>query len=536
MILKIQLAFLAMLMIAPIVRAQSTERGTINSDKPREVHSLNFEAGTTILLMTEVTDGDLDTVLSLFDNANNLLEENDDYNPSTYNSALVYTIEESGTYNIRVEAYEGETEGDYTLNVTIGDKSLYEYLASISRLELSGTPLTFDTEHFRIHYTLEGADDTTQAYVEMLGKVMEEVWDIQINQMGWPAPPSDAEYDSDPRYDVYIASLKKDLDVTLGFTQSEELVEDNPNSRLVEEYASTSYLTVENDFMETLQDDQRADALTLLRATAAHEFHHAIQMGYDYNELHNWYGEATSSWMETVTFKDAQDATIYVEYNYTYPEICFGTVDDPGEGSLQYGDWMFIQSIVDAHGMEIVRELWGNIAVYEEFEPLEITLETHNDTVPAALTRYRIQNLVRDYTLAPEFGATVWLEDIIRSDGEWTHTGDGVQELGANYFQFKLPAGVYQIKLSEKTETLELWAVGIRDQVAEAFVLDGALDTRSYDYVYLMVFNQNYDDDVSDCTYYTYSLLVDALDASEVMNTPAFTFDATYFEPLVLDE
>lgn len=488
-----------------------------------------------MLIIARATSGDLDTVLTLQDANGEVVAENDDFNPDTLDSALAYTITENGAYKVILEVFEGASYGDYTLTVEVGDESLFKIIEDMSRVELSGAALIRETPHFRIHYTLEGADDTTEAYVDAIVKTVEEVWTIQIDDKGWPEPPADREEGGDDRYDIYVASLKKSDGYTLGYTQPGETIGDNPNTDGHEDYASDSYIVIENDFSE--ERDSDLDPISLMHATLTHEFNHAIQFGYDYADAHSWYYEATATWIETVTLPDDQDATGYVSYNYDYPELCFGTLADPDDGMLQYGEWLFIQSLVDVHGENIVHDLWDAVADYEGFEVLEETLAHYEESIQQALTRYRLQNLVRDYALAPQFEATVWLENTIRDTGSWTFTGDGIQEFGANYFYFKRPPGFYDIHLMGDGGFLNLWAVGIRGDEAEAFDLrrGGTIDTHGYDYVYLMVFNPVYDDNVDDCSYQGYSL--DVQPGSETAQPPiALTFDATHFEPLVMEE
>jgi hypothetical protein len=82
---------------------------------------------------------------------------------------------------------------------------------------------------------------------------------------------------------------------------------------------------------------------------------------------------------------------------------------------------------------------------------------------------------------------------------------------------------------------LEMWAVGITGKSAEAFSLgnDGVVFVDGYDYVYLMVFDPEYDDDLTECIYNDYTLIVNR------SNTPAapaaFKLDASQFAPLESD-
>src|SRR5690606_28323233 len=115
----------------------------------------------------------------------------------------------------------------------------------------------------------------------------------------------------------------------LGYSAPETIIGDNPLTREIESRAATSYIAIENDFAD-VNFENRQTPITLMRATVAHEFHHAIQFGYDADEPHHWVFEATATWMETATMAKDQDATGYVAYAYTYPELCFGTGSDPG--------------------------------------------------------------------------------------------------------------------------------------------------------------------------------------------------------------
>ncbi len=129
-----------------------------------------------------------------------------------------------------------------------------------------------------------------------------------------------------------------------------------------------------------------------------------------------------------------------------------------------------LQSLVDAHGRKIMPQLWENMALYDGFETLESTLLPYDDTVPGALARYRLQNIVRDYKFATFFDndSVLWLEDTITSTGRWRPDGEGVQELGANYFKLDLDAGAFTVDLAGDNGQLELWALGVRGDEAEA--------------------------------------------------------------------
>ena len=55
---------------------------------------------------------------------------------------------------------------------------------------LSGTPMAINTTHFKIHYTLSGADATTQAWADAIAGYAEEVYS-EIDAQGWRTPQQD---------------------------------------------------------------------------------------------------------------------------------------------------------------------------------------------------------------------------------------------------------------------------------------------------------------------------------------------------------
>jgi len=504
--------------------------GYMGDDVSDYYHEITLQAGQAVVVFAEATGGDLDTYLLLRDAAGNTVIENDDRDyPNDLNAELAYASATGGTYTIVVSNFAG-TSGQYRLTARLispDEVILYE------RVRLSGPIQTIDTPNFRIHYTLEGEDATTEAFARKVAETMEEVRMIQVDQMGWAAPPPDNGRGGDDRYDVYLANILDGIEGhDLGYASPEMPYGDNPNNTdSVQQYAAPSYIVLDNAYSEPDVLNGRAP-VSLMRATAAHEFHHSIQFGYDMNDSHNWLYEATATWMETTTFPLDQDATGYVEVVLSYPEICFGAADDPSGGLMMYGEWLFIQSLADAYGDEAPLVLWEHIAEAEGWESLELTVAAYGDKLLNALARYRVQNLVRDYEFTSSFAQhTVWLEAVIDGTGNWQYTGEGIQELGANYFELALPSGVYDISLNDSSGYLNIWAVGISGDVASAIPLNraGTVSTVGYDNVYLIVMNTEYGDDLLGCAYRSYTIDVAASEASPAL--VAFEMNASQFQP-----
>lgn len=505
-----------------------TYTGTISASNSSKNYFVHLQEGDAILVTAEALSGNLDTYIYLYSPDDDLVSSNDDRSPDNYDSALGYIALMSGAYRVRVSHYpQAVSSGDYRVTMTYGDISVLDELSSITRIQLSGEMLTRDTENFRIHYTLEGEDATTVEYVEAVAQAVEDIHEIEIVQLGWAAPPSDGVMGGNDKFDFYILNLTD----ALGYASPESIIGDNPNTEHIEEpRAATSYLQIDNDFSDAT--NSQAEAIALMRATVAHEFHHAIQFGYNVDDAHDWYYEATATWMETQAAGADQDATGYIAYAYDYPELCFGTTSDPGDGTLQYGEWTFLQFLQDEYGVDAPRILWEQIALYEGFESIELTIEPFGDDLPTLLARYRAKNLVRDYELAPLFEATVWMEERINDTGRWTYTGAGIQELGANYFGLDVADGTYYTGVTNDGGHLNLWAIGITGDEAHIRSLGrgGIIDTTPYDHTYLMVFNPVYDEDVNDCTYYDYQ--VDVIVGKGNIGDIDRTWSAEHFEAL----
>lgn len=500
-------------------------RGKIDEKTSSMRYPVKLELGEGFVAIAEATSGDLDTQLFVYNAQDDILAHNDDRDEGDYNSEVAFIADSSDTYFLEITSYE-ETMGDYYLTVDIMPA---DDVQDNSRIGFSGVVTFYDTTNFRIHYTLGGADFVTEEYVKLVAEAMEEVYQLQVLGMGWNMPPVDSARGGDGRYDVYLVDLVNDVDGgILGFARPENFERARGNAIL---NTSASFLALDNNY--ELEDET---PIPLMRSTAAHEFHHAIQFGYDDNEPHFWYYEATSTWMEAVTFPSAQDATRYVEYAFDYPEICFGAQDsaDP-TGLLMYSTWMFMQSMADNYGYDSIRQLWENIGLYDGWEPLIQTILAYNDTLTNAIARYHLQNVVRDYKYTPIFkDETVWLDSTISALGLWSHSGSGVQELAANYIELTLPNGIYDISLENATQSeLQLWALGVRDDVADIYDLGkgGTFVIKNYDNVYVMVMNNHYDDDLSSCDYSTYQVNV-AAGTSQPL-TPVYQHFAEYFIPLV---
>lgn len=202
--------------------------------------------------------------------------------------------------------------------------------------------------HFTVHYATSGPDaPPSLAWVNTVAQTFENVY-AQMVALGYrPAPTV-----SGAPYDVYLKNVGTTLN-EFGETASDVPV--TPTSY-------TSYMTIDNDFSSQEFGNQITNFTPekALQITAAHEYHHAIQYGYNLF-FDSWYAEATSTWIEDEIYDDVNQL-----YNYL-PEYMRNTersIDIAPDVSLGggYGRWIFNRHLAERFGVTVVREVWDRLA------------------------------------------------------------------------------------------------------------------------------------------------------------------------------
>lgn len=489
--------------------------GEIGDAQTTRTYPIELAAGQTILAVADATSGDLDPVLTLNGPDGFPVALNDDRGDGSLNAAFAYTASASGTYTLELSRYaQSASSGRFRLAVSNVDASVVDTLQALieNAITLSGEVLTIETANFRLHYTLEGRDASTHEYARATADALQEVYDVQVNRLGWAAPVRER----DGLYRAYIG----EADGNMGYTKPVQMVFDNPNTANVRERAAArAVLMIENDFRGM---GKKAPAESLMRATATHELNHVVQFGYDAQEGLNWLYEATASWTETMTVGADQDATDYVETDYASPQTCW-TTRAPG---FNYAQWTLLQSLADQYGERVVVQLWENAVAYDGFETMQRTLAGVGTTIPEALRRWRAQNFARDYELAPRFTRSVALAGTLSREGSWSPR-ERIEQLGAHYVRVRLPGPrAYALR---GDANLELVGLGRRNGQIEVISLGrgGVFDASVFEYAALMVFNRAVPTTPGACDGVSYSITASASNAAAAASQ--YRFSARHF-------
>ena len=213
----------------------------------------------------------------------------------------------------------------------------------------------FCTENFCIHYVTSTPDapsptnsnaDPAPDYVENMASEFEYVRSIEngATEMAWRPPPSDYGQGGDDRTDVYIKQLGPRI---YGYSAPEDY-----------QSSSYGYVVMDDDYAEFGGPNPPRN---LLQVTAAHEYNHILQFGY--NRLQDtWMLESSATWAEEQVYPAVSN---YVGYLPRWAEAeCTAaplTARDPsGTGCDQkiYGSAVWNHWLTARSDRGVIRKAW----------------------------------------------------------------------------------------------------------------------------------------------------------------------------------
>jgi hypothetical protein len=152
---------------------------------------------------------------------------------------------------------------------------------------------------FRIHFDTAGINMPAYSINE-LADAFDFSFNLQVNQLGYQAPPQDQGAGGDNKYDVYV--------INTGSLYGETFFEPSGGGRY------TSYIRMHNSFQGFY-----TTGIEAARVTAAHEYHHAVQGSYIVRESDFWYYELSATAMEDFSYDNVNDYYAYLPSYFTNP-------------------------------------------------------------------------------------------------------------------------------------------------------------------------------------------------------------------------
>jgi hypothetical protein len=258
-------------------------------------------------------------------------------------------------------------------------------------------------EHICVHWdaTLLDEDYTDPTWAAHTRDVAEHVWQAEVTDGGYLAPKSDVTSTNNggegldpaeaPKLDIYLAN---EADNGLyGYCTS-----DDPSYNT--SFRISAYCVVDNDFAEFTRPGEPS-----LDVTVAHEFFHAVQFNYEWDE-DAWFMEGTAAWMEDEVYDSINDNMIYLAPSWTAntllrPDV---SLDKFSSSWPNYGAWTFWKKLSEKYPTKqgilpmIVKQVWTAALSPNVFstKALSTVLTQHGTTFGDFFTQWGVGNRFPD--------------------------------------------------------------------------------------------------------------------------------------------
>ncbi len=214
-------------------------------------------------------------------------------------------------------------------------KEQQEVLGSFLQRPESDTSIVSPSGLFRVHYDTAGYHAVSMEdfdhsgipdYIEEAADAVDYVYQVEVGQIGMRAPPDDQGRGGSDEWDIYIREVGSGL---YGWTFAEYPPIGTDPARYI------CYIVLDNNYGST-----PTKGMNGLRVTAAHEFFHMIQLGYNGrdDDDNGWFDdlylmEAGSTWMEDAVFDHINDYLNYLDDFFARSNVRF----DYSDGWREYG-------------------------------------------------------------------------------------------------------------------------------------------------------------------------------------------------------
>jgi len=245
-----------------------------------------------------------------------------------------------------------------------------------------------------IHWKRTGADAPPgMGWVNTTLAVMRTTWKREVSRFGYRRPLRDGRRGGNGRFDVYLKNLGPSV---YGYCA--------PERKVPGRWLASGYCVLDDDFARS---QFGKNPLRSLKATAAHEFFHAIQFAYDYAE-DGWFMEASATWMEERVFDEVNDNRQYLRAGQVaVPEIPLDMFNP--SRSYQYGNWAFFEYLSQRFGRSIVRSAWNRAGDFPG-APDQYSIRAVRSSLVAAGRSF--PSVFRAYTAGNTIPGTTYSEGI----------------------------------------------------------------------------------------------------------------------------
>ncbi|WP_183094365.1 MXAN_6640 family putative metalloprotease [Nocardioides stalactiti] len=237
--------------------------------------------------------------------------------------------------------------------------------------------------------TRDTDDDGRPDYVE---KVLDSVTRVHRTYVaaGYRPPVGDGSRGGDARPDVYLAQIGDQA--LYGYCTTDA-------SSVPQHGATWAYCVLDNDYRH--EEFPRHTPIENMQVTAAHEYFHAVQFGYDIGE-DAWFMEATATWVEDEVFDRVDDNVGFLRIGpMGQPTVSL----DSQRSGFYYGAWIFFRHLTEQvdrsrAGLPVlVRTMWrladadGDAPDLYSLAAVETALAEQGTTIADEFLRMAAANL-----------------------------------------------------------------------------------------------------------------------------------------------
>lgn len=251
--------------------------------------------------------------------------------------------------------------------------------------------------HFRIQYEVGGIDaipdydrngNGTPDYLEFVAKSFDRAWEIEIDSLGFKPPP---DINGNPRSVYPIECRRLSVYGSTFWDPGTDEIASLPGLN----YVSTIEINTNYSFVNYphARDDIARDSMAIA-VTAAHEFNHALQIGYRlwpnnqgfFEDI--WFIESSAVYMEEVVADEVNDY-IYGAVNYikAYIEKTDQPLDESNNLNVDYGKVALEILLGKRYGRDITRRVWEEIVKMRAEPALENVLLNSGTNIFTELTQ-----------------------------------------------------------------------------------------------------------------------------------------------------
>lgn len=275
------------------------------------------------------------------------------------------------------------------------DASAQALLAQRRQQHLQQTYQTYTSPmgRFLIHYVTAGFDaipayDRDQNgvpdYLEFVAKSFDRAWEVEIDSLAFNAPPDSA---GAPHtiYPVYCKRIN-----AYGITWFSDPLPAPPGVLRYD-----SYIEINTDFSFVTYPDITNDPIVrdslAIAVTAAHEFNHALQLGYrlwvigNNNIVDLWFIESSATYMEEVVAGQVNDYYFYLPCMYSSTDV---NLTQNNSCNRIYGEVALPIMLGEVYGRTITREVWEAILNQPALGSLSLVLQQKGSSLNAEMRRW----------------------------------------------------------------------------------------------------------------------------------------------------